>query len=98
MSMPRPANAIFWIGVYGWIRSYGYPGTAVMVILIALVSLAMVGRFKMFSLKFKNFDISDNFCREGACLLGIIVEYSQPQGAAYRYHAGCVAQPRCRQI
>lgn len=61
--LPIPANAIFWIGVYGWIRSYGYPGTAVMVILIALVSLAMVGRFKMFSLKFKNFDISDNFCR-----------------------------------
>lgn len=61
--LPIPANAIFWIGVYGWIRSYGYHGTAVMVILIALVSLAMVGRFKMFSLKFKNFDISDNFCR-----------------------------------
>ena len=61
--LPIPANAIFWIGVYGWIRSYGYPGTAGMVILIALVSLAMVGRFKMFSLKFKNFDISDNFCR-----------------------------------
>jgi len=61
--LPIPANAIFWIGVYGWISRYGYPGTAVMVILIVLLSLAMVGRFKMFSLKFKNFDFSENFCR-----------------------------------
>ena len=61
--LPIPANAIFWIGMYGWISSYGYPGTAVMVILIVLLSLAMVGRFKMFSLKFKNFDFSENFCR-----------------------------------
>lgn len=61
--LPIPANAIFWIGVYGWISSYGYPGTAVMVILIALLSLAMVARFKMFSLKFKNFDFHENFCR-----------------------------------
>lgn len=61
--LPIPANAIFWIGVYGWISRYGYPGTAIMVILIVLLSLAMVGRFKMFSLKFKNFDFSENFCR-----------------------------------
>lgn len=61
--LPIPANAIFWIGMYGWISKYGYPGTAVMVILIVLLSLAMVGRFKMFSLKFKNFDFSENFCR-----------------------------------
>lgn len=61
--LPIPANAIFWIGMYGWISSYGYPGTAIMVILIVLVSLAMVGNFKMFSLKFKNFDWQDNFSR-----------------------------------
>ena len=61
--LPIPANAIFWIGMYGWISRYGYPGTAIMVILIVLLSLAMVGRFKMFSLKFKNFDFSENFCR-----------------------------------
>ena len=61
--LPIPANAIFWIGVYGWISRYGYPGTAIMVILLVLLSLAMVGRFKMFSLKFKNFDFSENFCR-----------------------------------
>lgn len=61
--LPIPANAIFWIGMYGWIMSYGYPGTAITVILIVLVSLAMVARFKMFSLKFKNFDFSENFIR-----------------------------------
>lgn len=61
--LPIPANAIFWIGMYGWIARYGYPGTAVMVILIVLVSLAMVARFKLFSLKFKNFDFHENFIR-----------------------------------
>lgn len=61
--LPIPANAIFWIGMFGWISTYGYPGTAIMVILIILVSLAMVGNFKMFSLKFKNFDWQDNFSR-----------------------------------
>ena len=49
--LPIPANAVFWIGVYGWIRTYGYPGWGVMAVLIVLVSLAMVGRFKMFSLR-----------------------------------------------
>ena len=61
--LPIPANAIFWIGMFGWMYTYGYPGTAIMVILIVLVSLSMVGNFKMFSLKFKNFDWRDNFTR-----------------------------------
>lgn len=70
--LPIPANAIFWIGMYGWICRYGYPGTAVMVILIVLVSLAMVGRFKMFSLKFKNLDFSENFCRYVVILAAVL--------------------------
>lgn len=61
--LPIPANAIFWIGMYGWIERYNYPGTAVMVILIVLVSLSMVAKFKLFSLKFKNFDFHENFIR-----------------------------------
>ena len=61
--LPIPGNAIFWIGVYGWIGRYGYPGTAAMVIMIVLVSLSMVSNIKMFSLKFKNFDIRENFRR-----------------------------------
>ncbi len=61
--LPIPAAAIFLIGVYGWCMRYGYPGWAVMLPVVALVSLTMVGRFKMFSLKFKNFDFAENFCR-----------------------------------
>ena len=61
--LPIPANAIFWIGVYGWITKYGYPGWPVMWLLIAMMCWAMVGKFKMFSLKFKNFDFHENFCR-----------------------------------
>lgn len=61
--LPIPANAIFWIGVYGWIQSYTYPGWIVMWLLIALMCAAMVGNFKMFSLKFSNFSLNENFCR-----------------------------------
>ncbi len=63
---------MFWIGVYGWIRTYGYPGWGVMAVLIVLVSLAMVGRFKMFSLKFKNFDIGENFSRYALIVAAIL--------------------------
>ena len=61
--LPIPANAIFWIGAYGWIDTYYYPGWPVITLLIIAVSLAMTARFKMFSLKFKNFDFAENFCR-----------------------------------
>lgn len=61
--LPIPANAIFWIGLCGWVESYGYPGLAVMLVLIALVSLAMVSDLRMFSLKFKNFGLRENFRR-----------------------------------
>ena len=61
--LPIPANAIFWIGMCGWTASYGYPGTGVMMVLIALVSLSMVSDVRMFSLKFKNFDLRENFLR-----------------------------------
>lgn len=61
--LPIPANAIFWIGFYAWIERYTYPGTVVMLVLVVVLSYAMTGKFKMFSLKFKNFDIHENFCR-----------------------------------
>ncbi len=70
--LPIPANAIFWIGVLGWIQSYGYPGWIVMWVLIALMCAAMVGNFKMFSLKFKNFDWHENFTRYVIILAAII--------------------------
>ena len=61
--LPIPANAIFWIGVYGWISQYGYPGWYVMWLLAAVMCWAMTGHFKMFSLKFKNFSFHENFMR-----------------------------------
>lgn len=70
--LPIPANAIFWIGTCAWIQSYGYPGTAIIVILTVLLSLAMVGRFKMFSLKFKNFELRENFSRYTIIVAAIV--------------------------
>lgn len=70
--LPIPANAIFWIGTCSWIETYGYPGTAIVVILAVLLSLAMVGNFKMFSLKFKNFEIRENFSRYTIILAAIV--------------------------
>ncbi|MDE6286608.1 MAG: CDP-diacylglycerol--serine O-phosphatidyltransferase [Muribaculaceae bacterium] len=70
--LPIPANAIFWIGMCGWIERYGYPGTGVMVVLIALVSLSMVCGLRMFSLKFKTFGLRDNFVRYVIILAAVV--------------------------
>lgn len=61
--LPIPANAIFWIGAFGWISTYAYPGNIAMIVVVLLVSLAMTANFKMFSLKFKNLNFAENFCR-----------------------------------
>lgn len=61
--LPIPANAIFWIGFYGWVEHYSYPGAWVVVPVIVLVSLAMTSNVKMLSLKFKNFAFAENFLR-----------------------------------
>ena len=53
--LPIPSAAIFLIGIAGWVNDYYYPGHVIVAVLIALVSVAMVGRFSMFSLKLKNF-------------------------------------------
>lgn len=65
--LPIPANAIFWIGMYGWFARYGVLSPAILAVLVVAVSLSMLGNFKMLSLKFKNFHIHDNFLRY--CLL-----------------------------
>lgn len=61
--LPIPANAIFWIGAAAWIERYMYPGTGVMVVLVAAVSWLMTSNVPMFSLKFKNFGWAENFRR-----------------------------------
>lgn len=69
--LPIPANALFWIGVAAWIAEHGYPGTVVMLVIIALISLSMVSAIRMFSLKFKNLTIYDNVKRYGIILAAI---------------------------
>ena len=61
--LPIPANAIFWIGVSGWITANGYPGDIEMLVLVVIMSWLMVCNLRMFSLKFKNFDWRENFRR-----------------------------------
>lgn len=61
--LPIPANAIFWIGACGWMHRYNYYHTGILIVLIAFISLMMVSRMRMFSLKFHNFDLRENFRR-----------------------------------
>lgn len=63
VGLPIPANAIFWVGTLAWISDHGYPGDAVMAVLIVLVSLLMVSELKMFSLKFANLSLRENVRR-----------------------------------
>lgn len=63
VGLPIPANAIFWIGVLGWMRVHGYPGDVVMVILEVALALLMVSEIKMFSLKFSNLGLRGNLRR-----------------------------------
>ncbi len=69
--LPIPAEAIFWIGATAWIT--GNPGVAdfgpawlsalCWSLIIAAAALMMVAPMRMFSLKLKNFSISENFPR-----------------------------------
>lgn len=62
--LPIPANAIFWIGFCGWMHRYNiYPASALIILIIAGVSLLMVSGLRMFSLKFHDFAIRNNFSR-----------------------------------
>ncbi len=61
--LPIPANAIFWIGACGWMHRYNYYHTGILTVLIIAVSLLMVSRLRMFSLKFHNFELRENFRR-----------------------------------
>lgn len=62
--LPIPANALFWIGFTAWIMAHGQcPGWPWMIIIIGFISSLMVSRMRMFSLKFKNFNLKENFSR-----------------------------------
>lgn len=77
IGLPIPANAIFWIGTLGWINVHGYPGNAVIVPVIVVISLLMVSELKMFSLKFHDLSFRGNVRRYTvllACVLFVITD------------------------
>lgn len=63
IGLPIPANAIFWIGMCGWIHNYYYFNEWLQVAIIIFMSWLMVSEIKMFSLKFKSFKFSENVIR-----------------------------------
>lgn len=72
IGLPIPANAIFWIGVLGWIRHHGWPGDVIMTIIVVVFSLLMVSELKMFSLKVKSLDFRSNVRRYTVVLAGVL--------------------------
>lgn len=70
--LPIPANAIFWIGFTAWVVRHGFPGTIVCVVLVLALGAAMLGHFPMFSLKFKNLSLRDNFSRYAIVVAAIL--------------------------
>lgn len=63
IGLPVPANALFWIGVYFFGISYGLEYPYIWMVLVVLFSYLMVSEIPMFSLKFANYSIKDNFLR-----------------------------------
>ena len=65
LGMPIPANALFWIGFTSLAAAGGYSVSpwlcAALTVIVA--SLMLASRFRMFSLKFKNFSLADNYMR-----------------------------------
>ena len=72
IGLPIPANAIFWIGMVAWFNRYTYPHDVVVLIMVLIFSYLMVSPLKMFSLKFQNLDVQDNFLRY-VLILGAIL-------------------------
>ncbi len=72
IGLPIPSNAIFWIGWIAWVNQYGYPGHAVMILLVLALSLLMVSRIRMFSLKVKTLEWRSNV-RRYALVLGAVL-------------------------
>lgn len=75
--MPIPANALFWVGVSGFIIDHGTAQPWVMALIIVAFSGLMISRMKMFSLKFHNFDWRENFRRYVIILAAILFVLSQ---------------------
>lgn len=74
LGLPIPANAIFWVGACAAIYRWGYPGDVITVALLIIVPLLMVMTgLKMFSLKFKNFNLRENLRRYLIIIIAIVL-------------------------
>ena len=65
IGLPIPANAIFWIGAVSWLHTYEMPAVLAVYLIpvIVIVSLLMLAPMRLFSLKFKNFALAENWYR-----------------------------------
>lgn len=71
IGLPIPANAIFWIGAVDWIHTCGYPADWMIMAAIALMAWLMLSPLHMFSLKFKNFSVRDNYMRYAVIIAAV---------------------------
>lgn len=76
IGLPIPANALLWIGVIDWITVHGYPGDVVMSLLIVAGGLLMVSGLRMFSLKFRNLSLRDNFKRYALIVAAVLFVFT----------------------
>lgn len=72
IGLPIPANAIFWIGFIAWTHSHVYVGRWIVWAFILALGLLMICNMRMFSLKFKNFALAENF-RRYVLIFGAVV-------------------------
>lgn len=73
IGLPIPANAIFWVGAIDWINTSGYPADWIVAAAIVLMSWLMLSPLHIFSLKFKNFSLRDNYIRYTVIIAAIIL-------------------------
>lgn len=84
IGLPVPANALFWIGFCAWMHTYTYVGNAIVLIIAVIFSWLMICNVRMFSLKFKNIKIAENFKRYILILGAILfISYYQVSGFAW---------------
>ena len=84
IGLPIPANAIFWVGavsflygLYGNTVAYpdgmSMPAQLILAAVILFMSLMMVGKLRMFSLKAHNLSLRDNYMRIAIVIAAILL-------------------------
>ena len=64
IGLPVPANALFWIGFYALVEKYSWAECIYLwIAMVLLFSYLMVSEIPMFSLKFANLKLKENYLR-----------------------------------